>query len=551
MIKKFFSLFLALTLILSLGQALADVTPAGEFPITDAPAELTVWAPLPGTGQDEYDICMMTSWFEEMTGIHVNWISCNSSEYQTVFNTSIASGQYPDIYCIGVDGPTISQLAEDGIAIPLNDLIDNYGYYIKEFFEANPDVRKEITAPDGNIYTFVNFIASYSNGIVPNKLWVYKEWLDRYEAETGNPAPDTPAALRDMLAFFRDNDMNGNGDASDEIPMTGNYNWGHEGGNPAYYILNGFVFLPTGVKSSQFLYVGDDGKVTTDVTKEEFREGLKYLNELYKDGLFAEEIFVQDLNTMRSTTSVTRDQVVVATGGAPYSLRLLTAQPSVENSVTYEDYVVLPPLKKADGVAVTPSASEGYSRSLRTFITKDCKNPELAFRWMDFFYSDVVQAWMLYGGTEGGEMGWNWVDSESLAGDSKAIRSTMNAQELLVNCWNGDWCGIKYRTMDLVKAAEKATSNTTTSWDAYEVYAPYAKVTGIPTIVWCDDPDVAVDYSTQMELIKNYVENSISEFTLGVRDINDDAAWNEYLATLEGMHLADFLKLADEYYGLN
>lgn len=551
MTRKLLSLVVALCLMLTAFPVLAEVTPAGEFPIVDTPTELTVWAGLPGNGQEPYDTNEMTAWYEEQTGVHINWIEVNSSECDTLFNTSVASGSYPDIYMKSISGDVLLQMAEDGVIIPLNDLIDEYGYYLKQALEAHPELKELITAPDGNIYSFPAMIASYSNNIVPNKLWVYKEWLERYEKETGNPAPDTPESLKEMLAFFRDNDMNGNGDTTDEIIMTGNYNWGNEGSNPVYYLLNAYVFLPSTPKH-EFIYVGDDGKMTTDVMSDEFREGLRYAHDLYTEGLLSEEIFVQDLNTMRSLTTSTKDNVIVATAGAPYSPRLLTLQTDVENAVTYEDYVALEPLKGSDGVAVTPTQSLGYYYNMYNVITTACEDPVAAFRWMDFMYSDVVQAYVTYGGLEGDtEHGWYWVDSPSLAGDSKSIRATRGAQELIETVWNGDWCGLKYRTTDLVMAAEASTSATTASWNACNLYLPYAKQSGLSPISWCEDADVAADYASMQEVFTKYVDNSISEFVLGVRDIGDDAAWTEYLSTLEGMHVDQFLKLADSYYSLD
>ena len=37
-----------------------------------------------------------------------------------------------------------------------------------------------------------------------------------------------------MLEYYRDNDMNGNGDASDEIPLMGTYAYAHQGSDPMY-----------------------------------------------------------------------------------------------------------------------------------------------------------------------------------------------------------------------------------------------------------------------------------------------------------------------------
>ena len=212
--KKLISLLLALMLCLTAFAALAELTAPGTLPITTEPAELTIWA-APSVGQDDYDVSKMTKWVEEKTGIKLNFIQVSNVETSTLFNTSVASGEWPDIYMVGVSGPQALQYAADDVLMPLTDLIEEHGYFLKQAFEKYPLVKQEITAPDGEIYSFPTKRYTYSGSAV-NKLWVYGEWLDRYMTETGKEAPDTPEELKDMLIFFRDNDMNGNGDANDE-----------------------------------------------------------------------------------------------------------------------------------------------------------------------------------------------------------------------------------------------------------------------------------------------------------------------------------------------
>lgn len=545
MTRKVIILLLALMLCLPNMSVLAAVTEPGTFPFTVEPAELTIWA---GNfaGQQDYDVAAMTKWYEKQTGVHINWIQVSSSEIATLFNTSIASGDWPDIYMYPLSGAEYMQYAEDGVLIPLNDLIDQYGYYIKQAFEDVPGMKEAITAPDGNIYGMPLSRYAYAHP-VPNKLWVYKEWLDAYTAATGNGNPETPEALKEMLIYFRDNDMNANGDASDEIIMTGNYNWGHEGGNPVYYLLNAFCFVPSN-KEYQGFYITDDGRFTTDVTSDAYRDGLRYIHDLYNEGLFGEEIFVQDLNTMRSLTTTTKDSVIVATAGAPYSLRLITAQPSVENAVTFSDYVPVNPLRNvATGTAAYPTQPTDRV-SMRNFITTACDTPELAMRWLDYFYSDDVQNWMTNFGLEGED--WDWVDSPSLGGDAKSVRVREDARGLNGGAWNGNWCGVWYQSRELMLAGEAATATTSSSWTAHDLYYANSKDTNIPFIVWCNDIDVVTEYAEMHTLLRGYIETAMSEFVRGIRDIDSDAAWNAYVAELERMGLEDFLEIAAIYYGL-
>jgi hypothetical protein len=63
-----------------------------------------------------------------------------------------------------------------------------------------------------------------------NKVWVLRDWLAAYNASLGKAADAMPETLDEfeaMLLYFKDNDMNGNGDPSDEIPLMGKQCFAH------------------------------------------------------------------------------------------------------------------------------------------------------------------------------------------------------------------------------------------------------------------------------------------------------------------------------------
>jgi len=541
MFKRIMTLTMALLMCVLSLSAQAAVTPDGALPIVDEPTELTIWVSIPG-GMEDYVNNPTTAWYEEVTGVHVNWIEVANAEAATLFNTSIASGEYPDIYCYSLSGADTLTYAEDGVIIPLNDLIDEHAYYLKQRFESDPSVREAVTAPDGNIYMLpsVNYAPAIGQ---PNKLWVYKEWLERYMTETGAEKPNDPAELEAMLLFFRDNDMNGNGDTTDEIIMTGQYNYGFDGGNPVYYLLNAYAFVPVNGRT-RFFYADEEGNMMTDVMTDEFREGLRWVNHLYEEGLIAEETFVQDLVTFRTLTTTTRDKVIVATAGAPYPFRLLVAQPGVENAVEFGDYEVLMPLEGADGVAVTPG-HETENISMRCFITSACEQPEVAMRWLDYFFSEEMQQYVTYGGAEG--EGWEWQDVPSLGGGDKAAVSLLNAEEYAA-IWNPDFVGTRWRDAELQLAMADAGDETTIRVKINEMYEPYVRNVNIPSIVWCTDMDLAIEFSELQTLLYDYITAAINEFVLGIRDVDSDEDWQEYVSTLEDMGCEHYMEIAETYY---
>ena len=90
-----------------------------------------------------------------------------------------------------------------------------------------------------------------------------KDWADKL----GIAEPKTMDDWYNMLCAFRDNDMNGNGDASDEIPFSGSYT------NGTGYSFNYFT-AAYGLLEGFYL---EDGKVNHSILSPRYKE---YLDEM-------------------------------------------------------------------------------------------------------------------------------------------------------------------------------------------------------------------------------------------------------------------------------
>ena len=88
--------------------------------------------------------------------------------------------------------------AEDGVLLPLNDLIDEYGPNLKQKWEENPAFVEYMTAPDGNVYTFFDADTG-THLLAENKMFVYKPWLDKL----GLDVPETTEDFKKMLIAFQ------------------------------------------------------------------------------------------------------------------------------------------------------------------------------------------------------------------------------------------------------------------------------------------------------------------------------------------------------------
>ena len=300
----------------------------------------------------------------------------------TKLNLSISSGEYPDIYTCSFSTDQVTQYSQAGIFLPLNDLIEEHSYYIKQVLEERPDIKEAITAPDGQIYTlFRTDPATYT--LVGSKLFVNHDWLEKYCQETGKEAPVTTQEFEDMLIYWRDNDMNGNGDPSDEIPMAGTL--ATDGGDFTVYLLNAFQATPT---VRFYGHRGRRGQMWRLVAiTDEYREGLKWIHHLYEEGLIAEETFIQDNSQLQSLVN-NNDPTARTVGAFGGFWAGRDGQPRLPWITPTTIYDVLAPLEGPTGLRQATTSGHLQSLDLEGAITAACERPDIAIKWLDWWFSN-------------------------------------------------------------------------------------------------------------------------------------------------------------------
>ena len=521
--KKLFSLIVVLALVFSTG-ALA-VPDQGTYPLVDSPAELSIWGYADQRIED-LSTNETTLWYEEKTGVHVNWTEASGDG---VKNLSLASGEYPDIYtCTFTTDEIIQYGVEAGIMIPLEDLIEEHAPNLRAVLEERPDIREALTAPDGHIYTlFRTDPATYT--LVRNKLYVMHDWLEKYIAESGKASPTTWEELEEMLIYFRDNDMNGNGDPNDEIPMMGTMNT--SGGDFTTYLLNAFTAVP----ESNFVMATEDGKVYCVANTDEYREGLKWINHLFEEGLIAEETFIQDNSQLQSLVNKNdpAERIVGCFGG--FWAGVTVSPASMENA--YDVYDPIVPITGPEG-AVNATTSGHLDLFLEGCITSACADPVLAIRWLDFWMSDEGMVMIDYG-FEG--KNWEWNDTPAINGNTPS-RFFLTSRNVLQNTTWYVGTVPYYRTEESL-FGRTPTDHVPYLYEGADVYDDYYTLTNFPAIAWCSDVDLIAEYNEQKTLFNDYFQKAKVQFVTGALDIEDDTDWNDYLSTLDRMGLEHYLDI--------
>jgi putative aldouronate transport system substrate-binding protein len=516
---------------------------ADTFPIVAEPMTMKVLALAARSEVEDWSTNSVTQYWQDKTGVTFEWETVvdvgDTSASKQKLGVIMASGNLPDIILSGSSAFTQEQAISygaQGLVIPLNTLIDQYGVNTKILYEYDPSVENSITAPDGNIY----FLPSYTSNAQAHtsllqRCMINTTWLENLGLEM----PTTTEDFYNVLKAFKDEDANGNGDPDDEIPLV---TWKSNYTGFDTFLMNSFQF------NSGKLYerlMTEDGVVLPAYTQEGWKEGLRYMRKLYEEDLADKEIFL-----------TTRDQLKMYTGdqdGNRVGACLTYSYSSFIDlsSEIVNDYEFLSPLEGPTGLRQATYIESWIEPNF--YITASCENPEVAFRVGDALMFDALSDPTLAAldGVYGPE-GEGWAKAEE--GETGLDGVTPAQYKWLFtfgepNNINWHEYGLVTRRSDwkLLMVAEQGEWNQEALLykAAMDLYKPYAVNKAVPSTLMFESDKVS-EVSQLKETINTYVEESISKFVTGTWDI--DADWDSYINELNTIGLEHFVELYQEAY---
>ncbi len=538
--KRLLSFLLCLVLMFGFAlSAHADITPNGQFPVVTEQITLNVFAPAIPSIVD-LNTNKFTEWYEEHTGVHIEWTTAPQSNSEEVMNLMLAGGDLPDII-LGMAmrpeteekyGPTEKML------VPLNDLIDNYAPNFKAILETRPEILKFITATDGNIYGLPSIQDCY-HCTYSQKMWINQDWLNKLGLKT----PETIDDFYHVLVAFRDNDPNGNGQ-KDEIPLAGckeNEGWFQ---SVTGFVLNAFVY-DSGVYNQIKDYETADGKVETSINKDGYREGLRLLNKMYSEGLIYPDSFTMTGDSMKALALNETELVGCAPAG-----HLAMFLDVATNPERYRHYTSLAPVAGPDGTRHASYFPYFPIEQGEFYITSANQYPEASMRWADDFYNYTTgmrRSW--------GEEGVAWRVAEEgevgLDGTTPALFKTLVPFDEQAQNNNWSWLGIEFVDNTLWNGINVTTPDMDLySTDGFEKllwveteqkYEPFKPTQATELIKLRLDEDANDELATLQVQLKNYIEASRVDFITGTQSLDND--WDTYISTLNDLGLPRYLEL--------
>ncbi|WP_284645154.1 extracellular solute-binding protein [Paenibacillus silviterrae] len=310
---------------------------------------------------------------ETKSNIHIDWEPIPDASLKEKINLIFAGGELPDAFYghYILQNDEVLNYGTQGVLIPLEGLIDKYAPNIKKLFDANPGYKKDLTAPDGHIYSLPTI--DESNATAKDALFINKKWLDKLNLQV----PTTTEEFYKVLQAFKENDMNGNG-KKDEIPFSFRWDSNIQG---LYSMFGSFGLTDRYGKAEMLNHIVMKGdKVTYSAVQPEYKEAIQYFHRLFKEGLIDREGFTHD-QKMYLAKLKSKENNVGAFVGWSINSTLGTGN---------DQFVAVPPLKGPKGTQLWAKYQSGILSKGAFAITSVNKHPEATIRWADMMYDPMV-----------------------------------------------------------------------------------------------------------------------------------------------------------------
>ena len=477
----------------------------GAGPVTDTKdAKVSILALNSWYSTVDYANAEIIKNIESRAGVSIDWTLVSPTNYEDSVRPMLASGSdLPDI----VELPDFDEnmnYINAGLFYALDEYMDYMPNY-KKFLDKNPTIKASLTADNGHIYYVPQTAVTdnYQPCIIMNI-----QWLD----QLGLSVPKTLDEFVEVLRAFRDHDMNGNGDATDEIPLS------IEAEKIPYMFGPAF-----GLDLVDGFYADKDGTVHFSAAeKDKYKNYLTFLNKLYAEGLLEVEY-----------TSLTRDQITERCAKNMTGVTFdFSWQMSQLYSKQYPDYTGEKGIMA--GIPPLSGEEEGYYLSRNPIskifgVSTADKNPLLAIKFLDYAMGEESQDSYVWG-IEG--------ESYTISPDGK--------KEYTKKASDNNWLqqlGINAGCLPSQQSVE-ATDVLLPNWhvEIDKELMAYSRAPWPFIYSTTEEQNVISQYLVD---ITTYVEEMNVAFITGTTDLD---SFDSYLSTLNNMGLQDLLKVRQDQY---
>ncbi|NLO85813.1 MAG: extracellular solute-binding protein [Clostridiales bacterium] len=469
--KKVLSILLVLSLLVSLPllTAVAAEEPIPLFGTGSSPEDplfdpalgltLTVYT-TNGWGEDSKpDNTLVKEYIEAHTGLTLNFVYTAIDNFVEKMNLVFVSGEAYDVVSDGsgliVATRPLQSLYDDGLIIDLTPYMDTYGKNVTKYLGEGYDYTR---GTNGELLSIAKRVSN-NRGNTPT---IRADWVEQAGL---SGLPTTIKELETYFEYVKNNDCNGNGDATDEIPYLPS-NWLNLGN-----CMEGIFLGKDGIGKN---YLGEDGNVYRDINHPLYMSFLDTLRSWYEKGYLYPEFFTVTSSQVNDLVSADRAGLL----NQWYSGQVRPFQ-AVEEADTTKHYELLPNIESPnEGVQTTYSEGTPYQPSVLVSTTSE--HPEVGIAYFDWMLSDPTINASIWNGIEG--LHWEWFDEEELTfttlpgGEERYFKGFQavcqwDAKDQFIYANPADYISIKYdHYLNILNSGE------TDYYEAFDLKVPYVKV---------------------------------------------------------------------------
>ncbi|WP_240458745.1 extracellular solute-binding protein [Virgibacillus sp. Bac330] len=500
-------------------EAVENVTEE-ELPIVKEPIELDIFAGKAATTADDWNDVLLLNEYEAMTNVNITWNQVPADGLDEKRNLALASGDLPDaFYAANVSISDIQTYGAQGTFIPLNDLMEEYAPNISKVLDENPDIRKGLTFPDGNIYSVPTvYSPDFLSLLIGAKGWINGDWLEQLEMEN----PETTEEFYAYLKAVKETDLNGNG-KNDEIPLSSVA----EMSRIIHWISGAF-----GVQNKGQLHtlVDEDpatGNIRFFPVSASYKEMLVYLNRLFEEGLIEQNIYTLEV-----------DQHLGNAADNLYGAVQFFNPIELYGNDVGSQFIPGNALEGPNGDKMYTGITSPL-RSLGNFIiTSENENPEATLKWLDYFWSDEG-AKMFFMGMEG--VTYEETDDgpqlvEEITNHPDGLTLTQALAQYIINPGGNHPVMV---TDDYFTGSENAPSDK----EAAKNLEPHLIEEIWPSFTYTAEENE--ELSILRTDLEKYVNEMQAAFITGEKDFSE---WESYVETVENMNLDKYMEIQKQAY---
>ncbi len=476
-------------------------------------------------------------WLQENTGVTFDLTVVDKANESDKFNLMIASGDYTDMFSIANYAAGAEAAYEEEVIIELTDYIEEYMPNYWTIINSDQKIYDEVQDANMNlvIYPIKDEVAN------PGGLgtFIRMDWLEELDLEV----PQTYEELTDVLRAFKTE--KGATEPMSLFSTVSLQNGLLMGGFGASAELSANA-MGTNYANS-FYQV--DGEVVYGATQEGTRKYLSWLHDLYEEELINFENMQNretnpfgELNATAAANGSTGYIFSNQPFGGNYSA-MAASQFGDENCNWWPVQDVAE--EKGQTIPFYEENTLVDTSAAQISISTQCDDVEAALQFLDFGYS--YEGALMYnfgfqkGSGEGTYETWDYVDGKpTFDGDALAqVADTTNIASGIVS--TKDLAGIVVDTRLSFEFGERELS----CFSAWSTNKNTSNNLGSDVTLTAEEgTDASAIYSD----IITHVGTCALQFINGDLDINDDAVWDDYVATVEAMNIAELTDIIQTAY---